>query len=137
MLETRDGDPADKEPANGAFLWDEIWSANVDETAEFYQSIVDYEVGEKSVNADKGYHFLSMDGKPRAGILANPVDGLKPLWVTYIRVEDPAAITERVEELGGQILLEVQDRELGGQVALIAGPSGAGIALQTWSPPDT
>ena len=137
MLETRDGDPVDKEPANGAFLWDEIWSANVDETAEFYQSIVDYEVGEKSVNADKAYHFLSMDGKPRAGILANPVDGLKPLWVTYIRVEDPAAITERVEELGGQILLEVQDRELGGQVALIAGPSGAGIALQTWSPPDT
>jgi hypothetical protein len=127
----------DKEPVNGAFLWDEIWSANVDETAEFYQSIVDYEVGEKSVNADKAYHFLSMDGKPRAGILANPVDGLKPLWVTYIRVEDPAAITERVEELGGQILLEVQDRELGGQVALIAGPSGAGIALQTWSPPDT
>ncbi len=137
MLETRDGDPADKEPADGAFLWDEIWSANVDETAEFYQSIIDYEIGEKSVNADRVYRFLSTDGKPRAGILTNPVDGLKPLWVTYIRVEDPAAITARVEELGGQILLEVQDRELGGQVALIAGPSGAGIALQTWSPPDT
>ena len=33
----------------------------------------------------------------------------------------------------GTIYLEAQDRPLGGQVALIADPSGAGIALQTWS----
>jgi predicted enzyme related to lactoylglutathione lyase len=136
MLETKDGDPIDKEPAIGSFLWDEIWSANVDETARFYQRIADYEIGEKSVNANEGYRFLSTEGKPRAGILANPVEELPPLWVTYIRVDDPAAITARVEELGGQILLDSQDRDLGGQVALIAGPSGAGIALQSWSPPE-
>ena len=137
MLETKDGDPLDKEPVNGGFLWDEIWSINVGETVAFYQGIADYDVGERGVGADKTYQFLSTAGQPRAGILANPVEGLQPLWVTYIRVEDPAAITARVEELGGRILLDAQDRDLGGQVALIAGPSGAGIALQSWSPPET
>ena len=137
MLETRDGDPVDEEPVKGGFLWDEIWSANVDDSTEFYKRIADYEVGDQSVGDDGAYRFLSAHGKPRAGILANPVEELPPLWVSYIRVEDPAAITARVEELGGQILLDAQDRDLGGQVALIAGPSGAGIALQSWSPPET
>lgn len=137
MLETKDGDPLDKEPVNGGFLWDEIWSANIDDTTDFYKSIIDYDVEDRSVGAESAYRFLNTEGMPRAGILANPVEGLKPLWVTYIKVEDPAAITARVEELGGQILLEAQERDLGGQVALIAGPSGAGIALQSWSPPET
>ena len=39
---------------------------------------------------------------------------------------------DRVVSLGGEILLPVEDREIGGQVALIAGPSGAGVVLQTW-----
>jgi hypothetical protein len=64
-----------------------------------------------------------------------PVEDLTPLWVSYLRIEDATAldaIVARVEELGGSILLDPQDREIGGRVALIAGPSGAGIALQTW-----
>jgi len=75
---------------------------------------------------------LKIDGEPRAGVLVNPFEGERPVWVNYIRVADPAAITARVEDLGGRILVEAQARAIGGQVAFIAGPSGAGIALQTW-----
>ena len=69
---------------------------------------------------------------PRVGIMANPLDGLDPVWVTYIRSENPAATTARVADLGGRVLVEAQARPIGGEVAFIAGPSGAGIALQTW-----
>jgi hypothetical protein len=64
--------------------------------------------------------------------MPNPLDGLGPVWVSYIRVEDPAAITARASDLGGRVIVEAQARALGGEVAFIAGPSGAGIALQTW-----
>ncbi|MEE4185047.1 MAG: hypothetical protein V2J12_04705 [Gammaproteobacteria bacterium] len=37
-----------------------------------------------------------------------------------------------VEMLGGKVLLDAAPRELGGEVALIQGPSGAGVVLQTW-----
>ena len=57
---------------------------------------------------------------------------LKPVWVSYLRVEDPAAITARVAELGGRVIVEAQPRPAGGTVAFVADPSGAGIALQTW-----
>jgi hypothetical protein len=42
------------------------------------------------------------------------------------------AIVARVEDLGGSLLLAPQDRAIGGRVALIADPSGAGVAIQTW-----
>jgi predicted enzyme related to lactoylglutathione lyase len=61
-----------------------------------------------------------------------PFEGEHPVWVNYLRVEDPSAITTRVEGLGGRVLLDVRERDVGGSAALIAGPSGAGVALQTW-----
>jgi hypothetical protein len=47
-------------------------------------------------------------------------------------VESPAAITAQAAEFGGRVIVEARPRPLGGEVAFIAGPSGAGIALQTW-----
>ncbi|MEH6583262.1 MAG: hypothetical protein V7754_15070, partial [Halioglobus sp.] len=43
------------------------------------------------------------------------------------------SILAKVETLGGEILVPATSRPGGGQVAVISGPSGAGIALQTWT----
>jgi predicted enzyme related to lactoylglutathione lyase len=140
LLETRDGDPVDAEPDMGGFLWNEVWADDVDAATGFYRGLAGYDAenrfldDDESAETDSGYRVLSADGTPRAGILANPVEGLPPIWVSYIRVNDPAAITAKVESLGGRVLLDAQERDIGGQVALIAGPSGAGIAIQTWEP---
>jgi predicted enzyme related to lactoylglutathione lyase len=140
LLETRDGDPVDAEPAMGDFLWNELWADDVENATGFYRGLANYEAENRFVEDDasdggpSGYRVLSTNGTPRAGILANPVEGLPPIWVSYVRVEDPAAITAKVESLGGRVLLNAQERDIGGQVALIAGPSGAGIAIQTWDP---
>ena len=64
--------------------------------------------------------------------MPNPLEGLDPVWVSYLRVDSPAAIAARVTDLGGRVIVEAQPRPLGGEVAFVAGPSGAGIALQTW-----
>ena len=80
----------------------------------------------------QNYRILRTGTTPRAGILSNPIDDLDPLWVNYLRVEDPSEITSRVDDLGGRVIVEPRDRNIGGQAAIIAGPSGAGIALQTW-----
>jgi predicted enzyme related to lactoylglutathione lyase len=67
------------------------------------------------------------------GLLRNPLEdkGLAPTWVSYLRVADMSAL-DRVAALGGQVLVPAQNRAIGGQVAIIAGPSGAAVALQTW-----
>lgn len=139
LLQTRDGDPVDRDPEIGDFLWDELWTDDIEKATGFYGSMAAFEVRDHNVeddNREEDYRVLLSQDTPRAGIMQNPFTGVKPVWVNYIRVEDAAAITARVEALGGRILIDARPRDLGGEVAFIAGPSGAGIALQTWSNTD-
>jgi predicted enzyme related to lactoylglutathione lyase len=132
LIETIDGDPEWQEPGHGDFLWDELWTSDVDGSTGFYTTLAGFTTEERPVGDSDSYRVLLRGDQPTAGILAHPFDRERPVWVTYIRVEDPSAITARVESLGGKVYVDAQDRPLGGQVALIADPSGAGIALQTW-----
>jgi len=136
LLETKDGDPVDRQPELGDFLWNELWTIDVDGATQFYSDAAGYEAADWDTDSDEespaNYRLLKQGDTPRAGILANPFEDLDPVWVSYLRVGSPAAITARVEELGGKVIVEARPRALGGEVAFIAGPSEAGIALQTW-----
>lgn len=138
LLQTKDGDPADKPVISaGDFLWNELWTTNARAAEGFYQSMLPYVVVTHDVkNTERTYQVLSSQGEPRIGVMPMPVKDLAPTWVAYLRVADAQsldAILAKVEGLGGSVLLPAQDRLVGGRAALIAGPSGAGIALQTWS----
>ena len=136
LLETRDGDPRDSEPEVDGFLWDELWTSDVQSADAFYNKVAGLTKDTVDIDGRQDtaptYSLLKAGDTPRAGIMLNPLDGLDPVWVSYIRVESPAAITSRVAELGGRVIVEAGPRPVGGEVAFIAGPSGAGIALQTW-----
>ena len=136
LLQTRDGDPRDSEPQIGGFLWDELWTSNVQSAGDFYNKVAGLTADTVDIDSDAEtaptYRLLRAGEKPRVGIMPIPLDGLDPVWVSYIRVEDPAAIASRVPALGGRVIVEAGPRPLGGEVAFVAGPSGAGIALQTW-----
>jgi len=136
LLQTKDGDPADHEPEVDGFLWDELWTTDVERATSFYADVAELEAATLDIDGmpDSGtsYRLLKGGDKPRVGIMLNPLEGLDPVWVSYLRVESPASITAKVVALGGSIIVAAQPRALGGEVAFIAGPSGAGIALQTW-----
>ena len=133
MIETKSGDPADAEPEHNGWLWDELWTGDVEGATGFYQAVLGFQHTDHAIeDTDRNYRVLKYADQPRAGVLQNPFEGERPVWVNYIRVEDPAAMTAKVDGLGGRVLVEAQARPIGGEVAVIAGPSGAGVALQTW-----
>jgi len=136
LLQTKDGDPADSEPVVDGFLWDELWTSDIENATEFYTSVTGLQADELDLERDQGaslaYRLLKSAETPRVGIMANPLEELGPVWVSYLRVESPADIAAKVDAVGGRVIVEAQARAIGGEVAFIAGPSGAGIALQTW-----
>lgn len=133
LLQARTGLPERREPVTNGWLWNELWTDDVDEATRFYQELAGLDVDDQNVpGTDRQYRLLTSGDEPRVGILPNPFEGELPVWVNYLRVDDPAAITARVEALGGRVIVDAQKRPIGGRVAVIAGPSGAGIALQTW-----
>ena len=131
ILQTRDGDPIDTSAAFGSFMWDEVWVPDSAAAANFYSSIAPFQPVSLETGRDSVYRGLGVDGRPRMGILQDPIEELPPTWASYIRVED-MSVLDKVETLGGEVLLPAANRDIGGQVALIAGPSGAGVVLQTW-----
>jgi predicted enzyme related to lactoylglutathione lyase len=140
LLQTDGDDPTDTEAglANGDFLWNELWTGNVDTASQFYQKIAPYTLEKLTFDAAGShvpYRVLSSQGRARAGIRSNPVPGSSPRWQSYLRVESLGAmeaILSRVPELGGSVLMTATQRPEGGHVSVIEGPSGAVIALQTW-----
>lgn len=131
VLHARDGDPEDRPPAKGDWLWDEIWTAAPEATIEFYKAIGGY----RQVAEGKGYAILMSEGKPRAGIRFSDSDATVR-WVPVIRVDDPAALLPRVEALGGTVW--VRPGEVSGNpgAALISDNAGALLILQRWLSPD-
>ena len=140
LLQTDGRDPVDRQapPASGVFLWNELWTGDPASAASFYMALAPYSQDVRELQAGEqtmDYHVLESSGKPRVGIRGKPMQELPSRWVSYLRVGDETAlkqIVSRVEELGGGVLASATPRPAGGSVAVIAGPSGAGIALQTW-----
>jgi len=136
LVRTHYGDPVDRAPNQSDFLWNELWTTDLKGSSQFYMSLGGFDKETKVLDDDINYHFLSHNGKPRVGMIDHPVPNIGSVWVAYIKVKDVDEVLSKVEALGGEILVPARERDIGGKVALIAGPSGAGIAIQTWDKAD-
>lgn len=132
LVHTKDGDPAEREPGMRDWLWQELWTTNDDTALEFYHAMAGYD--HESLELQSGeYHVLKYDGQAFAGLAQLPWDSVPPIWLPYIRVEDPQAVADRVEDLGGRVILspdQIHSRE----AAVIEDPTGGALAVQRWEP---
>ena len=126
------GDPADHQPEIDEWLWNELLTSNVDSALVFYKGLAGYQEETTELTPQIKYHILMADSKPRAGIVKIPFEDIAPNWLPYVRVQDPATLVKKVEELGGRVYLPPTEEIRKGSVAVIIDPSGAAVALQRW-----
>ncbi len=125
------GDPPDRKARPGDWLWTELWTGDLGEAEGFYRNLVDYELDDKTILGEE-YVIFTRGGVPRSGVITNPDEKLPSHWLPYIRVEDAAALADRVEGLGGKVALAPSPEIRQGTVAIVVDPSGAPVALQQW-----
>ncbi|MCD6272442.1 MAG: VOC family protein [Deltaproteobacteria bacterium] len=129
LLHSSVGDPEDKEPPMGSWLWIELWSNDPEKAIAFYKELVGY----SPVDLKEDYWLLWKD-KWRGGVRLLLNEDLGIRWTPSVRVPDTVSISERVEKLGGQVLVQPRDVSIGsGSVALIEDPAGALLIVQRWS----
>jgi predicted enzyme related to lactoylglutathione lyase len=133
LLNANGGDPVDAEAGIGDWLWNEIWSVDPDSTGNFYRSVLGYD---EVVSGDK-YHIFMHDGVWRAGIRVVQDEKEHMLWVPVVRVADPAATAQRVNELGGVVWVAPDEAPSKGDTALIGDTTGALLLIQRWPPQAT
>jgi predicted enzyme related to lactoylglutathione lyase len=133
LLSSERGDPPDSEPQLHTWLWHELLANHAERALEFYETAFGYRIAPPKKDPSSEYRVLWSSGEARAGILQNPFEKTRSAWIPYVRVDDPAALAERVAELGGRVVLAPRPDIREGTLALVLDPSGAPIALQKWS----
>ena len=132
LLQALGGDPAENEPEVGAWLWDELWSNQAHDSFIFYQYLGRYD----SRFGQSDYLILGNNGKWRAGIRQVSENDYKARWVSSIRVTDPGLLLNKVESLGGKVLVRPGEslKDPNANIAVISDNTGALLILHRWQP---
>ena len=131
FVKSSTGDTKDVDPLYDRWMWTELWTNNIDNSGDFYSELFGYDIRKFNTSVGNLYYVFQKENKPRAGMLKIPYDNVKPHWMPYIAVKDPAEIVKKVEELGGTIYLGLDDTGRS-DAAIIADPSGAVFTIQKW-----
>jgi predicted enzyme related to lactoylglutathione lyase len=78
-------------------------------------------------------HYVMREGRGGAGLLPIENAPVESNWLPYVRVEDAAELASRTRDLGGEVLLAPSPEVRNGELAIVADPSGAALALVEWT----
>jgi predicted enzyme related to lactoylglutathione lyase len=125
LLKSPSGDPTDQEPQIGEWLWNEVWTLDRKREQAFYKLLGQY----NDLQQNQEYAILQNEGRWRIGIRQIKQKEFAGRWLPVVRVENPAALLDRVEKLGGRVWTRPNSSQ---QTALISDSDGAFLILQSW-----
>lgn len=132
LLQPSTGLPdAPANPATAHFFWREYLAQDAAKALAFYKDVLGYDAASTDTRLGLEYFVLRRD-RPRAGLFQLPATAnqVRPNWLPYVLVDDPAALAAKVTGLGGRILLNPSPDRRNGTLAVIADPTGGVVALQ-------
>jgi predicted enzyme related to lactoylglutathione lyase len=94
----------------------------------FYGKLFDWTL-EDTPMAHDTYTVIKVGEGTGGGMMKHPMPGAPSMWLPYVAVDDIHASTGKVKELGGKVLLEVQEIPNVGWFSVIMDPTGAALAL--------
>jgi uncharacterized protein len=134
LLRSEKGDPPDgRQPAMNRWMWVDYVANDTVQASAFYAELFGYkaEVAERVGNRE--YYLFKQGDRLRAGMFKNPWPKVRPNWLPYIRVADPAELVEKTRQLGGIVVVEPRADLRNGSTAVVLDPTGAGVVLQKFS----
>ena len=142
MTDVRDA-PASNESTSsdkGQFIWYELITPDVDAAKAFYDSVVGWNIDSQS-NFPNGYRMIGRsDGKSAGGVLPltqkMQQHGARPVWLSYIYVDDVDDAVRSIEQAGGKTFMPPFDIPGVGRVAMVADPQGAPFYVMKPIPPE-
>jgi predicted enzyme related to lactoylglutathione lyase len=118
---------------HGMFAWTDLIAHDLDDAKDFYGNLLGWRPTALPDHPASAYTLFTLDGQRVAGL--TPMSetlkgqGVPPVWVSYILVDDVDAVVGRVVSLGGTVVLPPMDIEDSGRMSMITDPSGGSVCL--------
>jgi uncharacterized protein len=128
VVNSRNGDPADYSGDVNEWVWLDLYAADVDKAAKFYQAVVGYDVLPLDPSAPRNGVHLASSGYVRAGIMQKYDSRTSSVWLPYIRVADAEKTAAAARAAGGKVIYAPTqfNRAI---VGIIADPTGAPVGI--------
>ena len=124
--------PEPAQAAAGQFFWQEYLARDATQALGFYKRLAGYESTISESRLGVEYHVLRK-ARSCGGLFQIPATSdVRPNWLPYVLVDDPATLSTRVASLGGRILVPAAPERRNGSLVVIADPGGAPLALQKY-----
>ena len=110
----------------GSIVSADLTVPDADEVRDFYQGVIGWTVENIDMGDYDDYLVKTADRtRPVGGIChkRGVNEGLPPVWMLYVNVEDLSHSAKRCVEMGGKVLVEND------QYAVIQDPAGAVLAI--------
>jgi hypothetical protein len=116
-----------------AFVWNELQTRDVEASKAFYTSIFDWQY---DVDPN-GYVMYKTDGRIHGGMMQidESWGDVPNNWQVYFMVEDVDASTEKVKELGGNVLNGPTAAGEMGRFSVVQDPQGGVFTIMQFSGP--
>lgn len=116
--------------AHGQFIWCDLSAYDPARAMRFYGDVFGWHW---SGADDSGTHIANTGNGPVASLYQMPEKfmqmGMPSFWMSYIAVDDAAAVVDQAKALGGKVELGPAEYPGGGTYALIRDPLGAGFTV--------
>jgi hypothetical protein len=139
VLASSSGDPADYLASPGEWIWSSLHVRDPGAEASFYHALFGYAVFDVPSEDGLKHAILSSDDYARASVndLPDNAPQRRPHWINFVRVANTASAAAKAVALGGRVLVEPHVDRHGGNVAVIADPTGAPFGLMEWTGGDS
>ena len=115
----------------GEPIWLDLGSPDVDASIAFYGAMFGW-TAEPGLAEFGGYANFTKDGRKVAGLMPLMAPDQRPVWTSYVCVDDADKVTALVQEGGGVVYAAPMDVADLGRMAMFADPVGA--AFGVWQP---
>ncbi len=118
---------------HGMLAWTDLIAHDPDDAKRFYADVFGWTPASLPDHPASAYTLFMLHGKRVAGLTPmspGMIDqGVPPMWVSYILVDDIDEVVARVEPLGGSVRLAPMDVMDSGRMSMIADPTGGSVCL--------
>lgn len=130
ILQSTIDKPAPETAELNTWIGSELWTNDTDNAEMFYGNLVGYQTRNITLDSGETFQALTNGEEIMASMVKIPFDDVQPNWVPYIAVQDTVAITERILQLGGQLLTEVDREHPENAAVIVADPTGGVFGIQ-------
>jgi predicted enzyme related to lactoylglutathione lyase len=116
--------------ASTEFHWMELWTADPDESLDFYTKTFDFTVENMNMpGQDESYRILKLGENAAGGVMKPPGYQGAAAWVPFISVDDADATLERAKARGATVVVPAMDVPNIGRFTVFTDPSGARVGV--------